>query len=382
MFPFSTSTRSYTVNEEFSESGFSITPSSTANLHTNQLSNQLNSQLTNQTLIPAGKQIAENGTVGQSKPSSTSLGTTLSNGANEISDEEIGLIRRRSTGSSKKKSGILRTLFRFGSKKFKDKAKQPANAKLSTPQHIKKELEEEVEKIRARKAALYEQEIIQEYYKRLIDQQKFQQLVNQQAQQRQQIVNNSANSSTNNTLKRQPLHQQQSIHQSIQQQIKKQQDPNLKCLPYMTNSDQQSSYLNSLPSSHLQTNRLQSNLVNSNLVNSNLNSNHTIMNKPMNSFETTNSYLPGYGSYGQNSIPNSLPSSLPISIPNSVSSNHIQSRGLEIDAQRPKSSYLPYDNSMLNPNCLINQSDFYSYYNELGRKVIALGFPKVLKYFY
>lgn len=359
------------MNEEFSESGFSITPSSPAN------------QLTNQTALnAAGKQATENGhsqatgtvTYSQSKPSSTSLGTTLSNGANEISDEEIGLIRRRSTGSSKKKAGILRTLFRFGSKKFKDKAKPTANSKLSTPQHIKKELEEEVEKIRARKAALYEQEIIQEYYKRLIDQQKFQQLVNQQAQQRQQIVNHSASSSTNNTLKRQPMHQQ-----SIQQQIKKQENQNLKCLYMMNGSDSQpsaqqalqSAYLSSLQSNHRQTNRLQSNLV----------SHGTPNKQQVASFETTNSYFPGFG-YGQSSIPNSLPgtmtNSIPNSIPNSISSNHIQNRpigaletGMEV--QRPKSSYLPYDSSMLNQNNLVNQSDFYAgYYNELGRKVNAI----------
>lgn len=369
------------MNEEFGESGFS--PTTPAN------------QLTNQTsLNPAGKSATENGssqttnTYGQqSKPSSTSLGTTLSNGANEISDEEIGLIRRRSTGSSKKKSGILRTLFRFGSKKFKDKNKTAANSKLSTPQHIKKELEEEVEKIRARKAALYEQEIIQEYYKRLIDQQKFQQLVNQQAQhQRQQIVNHSASSSTNNTLKRQPMQQQsmqqqsmqpQSMQQqSIQQQIKKQENQNLKCLYMMNGNDHQSAgqqalqsaYLSSLPSNHLQTNRLQSTLPN-----------HGTLNKQqVANFETTNSYFPGYGSI-PNSLPgtmtNSIPNSIQNSIPNSISSNHIQSRsildsGMEI--QRPKSSYLPYDNSGLNQNNLVNQSDFYGgYYNELGRKVIV-----------
>lgn len=370
LFPQIRTIRTYTVNEEFSESGFSITASSAAN------------QLTNPTLNqnPAGtKQATENGNQQQSKPSTTSLGTTLSNGANEISDEEIGLIRRRSTGSSKKKSGILRTLFRFGSKKFKDKNKQQANSKLTTPQHIKKELEEEVEKIRARKAALYEQEIIQEYYKRLIDQQKFQQLVNQQAQQRQQIVNNSTGSSANNTLKRQPLHQQ-----SIQQQIKKQ-DQNLKCL-YMINRDgssPQSAYLNSLPSNHLQANRLQSNLnsnINSNLnanLNSNLvnHSNHAMMNKQqLSNFETTNSYLPGYGGYGQNSIQNS--------IPNSISSNHIvQNRSGGIEIERPKSSYLPYDNSGLNQTSLVNQNDFYGYYNELGRKVKAASENPLFFYF-
>ena len=138
------------VNEEFSESGrFSITPSLLQNNSTNQptLTKSLttNENLNNQ-----------QPTNYQSKPSTTSLGTQLSNGANEISDEEIGLIRRKSTGS-KKKSGILRTLFRFGSKKFKDKQTgQNTNTnKLSNSsqqqQTVKKELEEEVEKIRARK---------------------------------------------------------------------------------------------------------------------------------------------------------------------------------------------------------------------------------------
>lgn len=106
--------------------------------------------------------------------------TTASQYTTDFNDDEIGLIRRRSTGSSKKKSGgIFRTLFRFGSKKFKDKEKQ---AKVSAAQNTKKELEEEVEKIRARKAALYEQERIQEYYRRLLDQQKFNEVVSQQSQ--------------------------------------------------------------------------------------------------------------------------------------------------------------------------------------------------------
>lgn len=300
------------VNEEFSESGFSITPSSTLN-QVNQVTT--GKTLNENSITNSNQQVTNNY---QSKPSSTSIGTTLSNGTNEISDDEIGLIRRRSTGSSKKKSGILRTLFRFGSKKFKDKDKQQVNSnKLSTPQHIKKELEEEVEKIRARKAALYEQEIIQEYYKRLIDQQKFQQLVNLQVQQRQMLNGNI--SSTTNTLKKQQDVKNNFIIDSNEQQSK--------------------------------TYNLQSNLMNQQKQNSqqsNLHhSNQIIMKKQViNNYDTTEYLQSGYGFQNRSS-------------------------GFEstaIENQRPKSSYLAYENNQLKRN-VVNQNDFYGYYNDLNRKV-------------
>jgi hypothetical protein len=153
-----------------------------------------NRAMTNYNSNPANAKINYNevNTNLMCKPSTTSIGTVLSNGTTtasqftaDFNDEEVGLIRRRSTGSSKKKSGLLRTLFRFGSKKFKDKEKQ-VKATATSGSNVKKELEEEVEKIRARKAALYEQERIQEYYRRLLDQQKFNESVQHQTQQQQQ----------------------------------------------------------------------------------------------------------------------------------------------------------------------------------------------------
>lgn len=331
------------MNEEFSESGFSMTPQSTT-------ANQMKTLAKQQSPIETSNNQNTSTLNYPSKPSATSLGTQLSNGANEISDDEIGLIRRRSTGSSKKKStvgtGILRTLFRFGSKKFKDKDKQ--SNKLSTPQNIKKELEEEVEKIRARKAALYEQEIIQEYYKRLIDQQKFQQIVNQQTQQRQQILNHNStsvtgtsnHSSLNNTLKK----------QSIQQQIKKQQQDqqNLKNYYMMENANLQP-FINVNAGNYMhQSNHLQNQQP---ILNSNPNSNQLILNKPMSNYDT-NYLQTGYAIHNRPNI------------------------GLEtnsIDNRRPKSSYLTnsgYENSILS-NGYQNGGYFTNNYYTQTRKPFA-----------
>ena len=310
----------FLVNEEFSESGFSVTPSSV-----NQTN--LSKHITNEN---SSNQATTNH---QSKPSSTSLGTTLSNGANEISDDEIGLIRRRSTGSSKKKavgSGILRTLFRFGSKKFKDKDKQQ---KLNNPQNIK-ELGEKVEELRARKAAIYEQEVIQEYYKRLIDQQKFQQIVSQQAQQRQQILNTPTNCTLNNTLKKQSV-QRQTTQQ--QQQYKKQQDQNAKNLYVMENANQ-----NVQPYLNLQSNYM---------PNLHTNSNQVIMNKQATNYDA-NYLQTGYAVQNRPSV-------------------GLVENSAVVENQRPKSSYLT--GGLEQNNILVNQNGYQtygsSYYQDLGRKV-------------
>lgn len=323
------------MNEEFSESAFSI--HATPHL-----------QSANQTTVTKQQLNNENQT-NQSKPSSTSLGTTLSNGANEISDDETGLIRRRSTGSAKKKvvgSGILRTLFRFGSKKFKEKDKQ--QSKLSAPSSaVKRELEEEVEKIRARKAALYEQEIIQEYYKRLIDQQKFQQIVSQQTQQRQRILKSPtlntppSNCNTlNSTLKKQSTTMHPQSAQQSQHYKKKQEEHQiLKNLYVMDNANaqpyfQQSSplYLQRAANLQAQQSNLHHTLPHSNQI--------TLNSKQMANYETNNYLQTGFAIHN-----------------------------------RPKSAYLGggFENGILvNQNAFQNgvsghSTDFYNYFDRKVR---------------
>lgn len=93
--------------------------------------------------------------------------------AGDFYDDPQDLSRKKDPN---KKKGILRTLFKFGSKKRK-------NSVASKLAKEAEELEKEAERIRARKMAILEQERIQEHYRKLREQQHHQQLFQQQPSQ-------------------------------------------------------------------------------------------------------------------------------------------------------------------------------------------------------
>ncbi|RWS08791.1 partitioning defective 3-like protein [Dinothrombium tinctorium] len=127
-----------TVAEEGSESGSSINPTNAANIITSCPSGALSTASTHYTAV-----------------SSATTASSQVTGVQE--DDKKQFLKKKSS----KKKGLFKSFFKFRSKKGKNSCKT-----------YPKEMEEDIERLKARQAAQLEQERIQEHYKRLVEQQK------------------------------------------------------------------------------------------------------------------------------------------------------------------------------------------------------------------